>query len=855
MANYKCIRCGKEISYDNGQTVKVCDCCGNKLVLPMMTSEAVERKYASAIDSFREGKFDEASETCKEILKLQGRDPVGHWIHALCEYGVVYRKDLASGEWVFDITRNRSVNVDQVKHLVAAVKLSRDNLQWEVLFNGVERLEEVRKESEKPTVVSEPNNETTQPETIKEETVEPEEIKPKDKPHKKMNCDVFVSYKQTDNETNKNTNDALHAEELYRMLRDNGYHVFYAPVVLQGKLGEKYKPYLQGAIDAARIMIVLGTKPEHFVAPWIRSEWEQFLELMDNEGGRLLIPLIDQMNPDDLPDALRQMQTMTMGDGWKEVIEKRINEFFVQWGMNKHPLFIKALNCLFSEDYTQAEIMAEKIMNACEPDDEQYSIAQAYANYIRLMIKFKAKSLYLLSESEEHFYNCELFRLAYEDGDEYLQGILEKCRSDSKQYQQQKEIYDKAVETMDSADSVETWQLAADEFSEITDFADAQERMDICLEEAKEFPYNSGMKSMGENTIEGYYRAMEIFQGILEHPGVEEKIEECRKEIDRLEKQTFEEAFDLMEQGTAAGYSEAIDAFHKIRSYRETERLARYCDHAAEQAKKYELIESSIIDLSAGEYDKAIERLNEIKDWEHVDDLIHIAQLLQNDDNEPEELQEELEETQTDEIQEDTQSDDTQIDDMITFGHYLQEEETPTPIVWKVLAKKDNKLLLISRNVLDCQPFNKGGGRVTWETCSLRKWLNEVFLREAFTEEETRMICTEIVKADKNPEYDAVNQGEDTDDKVFMLSVQEAKDYFTDDAERVGEATRYVVKKKPRYFRETDRKCKWWLRTLGRSNNVSNISPDGLIYEFGNYVTKEDTGIRPAIWVDLNPEE
>lgn len=111
---------------------------------------------------------------------------------------------------------------------------------------------------------------------------------------------------------------------------------------------------------------------------------------------------------------------------------------------------------------------------------------------------------------------------------------------------------------------------------------------------------------------------------------------------------------------------------------------------------------------------------------------------------------------------------------------------------WLVLAKEGNKVLVISKYALDCQPYNTSFTSVTWETCSLRKWLNGTFINNAFSAEEQAMIPTVTVSADKNPDY-STDPGNATQDKVFLLSITEANQYFTSDEARKCGTTEYAA--------------------------------------------------------------
>ena len=117
----------------------------------------------------------------------------------------------------------------------------------------------------------------------------------------------------------------------------------------------------------------------------------------------------------------------------------------------------------------------------------------------------------------------------------------------------------------------------------------------------------------------------------------------------------------------------------------------------------------------------------------------------------------------------------------ITFGSYEQDNNKANGkenIEWLVLAKEENRILVISKYGLEFQPYDTFYANVTWETCSLRKRLNETFFNDAFSAAERAMIPSVIVSADKNPGYNT-SPGKNTTDQVFLLSLIEAIEYFT----------------------------------------------------------------------------
>ena len=112
-----------------------------------------------------------------------------------------------------------------------------------------------------------------------------------------------------------------------------------------------------------------------------------------------------------------------------------------------------------------------------------------------------------------------------------------------------------------------------------------------------------------------------------------------------------------------------------------------------------------------------------------------------------------------------------QVGNIIEFGSYYQDDlSRKTPIKWRILDIKDGKALLISELLLDAQPYNKEFKEITWENSSIRHWLNNEFINEAFNSQEKSRISLTLLDNCDNPEY-GTNAGNDTKDKVFLLSL------------------------------------------------------------------------------------
>ena len=194
------------------------------------------------------------------------------------------------------------------------------------------------------------------------------------------------------------------------------------------------------------------------------------------------------------------------------------------------------------------------------------------------------------------------------------------------------------------------------------------------------------------------------------------------------------------------------------------------------------------------------------------------------------------------------------VGDYIKFGAYEQDNNTSNgkeDIEWLVLEVKDGKALVISKYALDCQRYNTSYTDVTWETCTLRKWLNNDFWGSAFTADEKAMIPTVTVSADKNPDY-STNPGNATQDRVFLLSITEANKYFSSDRARQCNPTKYAVAGGA-YVNSSNGNCWWWLQSPGHLQyNAAAVYTGGDVREYGDYVDIVYRAVRPALWIDLN---
>ena len=193
-------------------------------------------------------------------------------------------------------------------------------------------------------------------------------------------------------------------------------------------------------------------------------------------------------------------------------------------------------------------------------------------------------------------------------------------------------------------------------------------------------------------------------------------------------------------------------------------------------------------------------------------------------------------------------------DNACFFGRYPQEDEsTKSVIEWTILQRKGNKALLISKCVLDCAQYNNTYSRVTWENCTLKKWLNTIFLTKAFNLEEQSLIIDESGDS-AIPNNTSVTNNTSVS-KVSLLTDAEAKQ-FIDCGLKKYRTTHYSDMHGAIYHVDGvgfggKRVSPCWLRSDKKDLFGAIIEHDGNIKEM-RYPDGMACGIRPIIWVGLD---
>lgn len=179
--------------------------------------------------------------------------------------------------------------------------------------------------------------------------------------------------------------------------------------------------------------------------------------------------------------------------------------------------------------------------------------------------------------------------------------------------------------------------------------------------------------------------------------------------------------------------------------------------------------------------------------------------------------------------------------DVVLFGSYEQNNirsDGAEPIEWIVLDVKSDRILLLSQYALDSERYHYRKESVSWDTCSVRDWLNTTFYEAAFTCSEQRSILSSGTSV--------------YDDYVFLLSDVEAETYLPRAKDRICKATVYGSCQNV-YVNPTTGGSWWLLRTTGDDGSkfAMSVNSDGTIDYNGGHVESDRGTVRPAIWVNI----
>ena len=183
-------------------------------------------------------------------------------------------------------------------------------------------------------------------------------------------------------------------------------------------------------------------------------------------------------------------------------------------------------------------------------------------------------------------------------------------------------------------------------------------------------------------------------------------------------------------------------------------------------------------------------------------------------------------------------------------------------IKWKVLENDGSTLFVAADKGLDCKIYHDLYESVTWETSTLREWLNREFYGTAFSSREQGAIVRQTIANKDNFIFNLNTPGgNDTEDTIFLLSMEEVlnpvygfcEEWMTFSGSRRIKASDYS------YRRGTevtgDSTCTCWLRSPGSSNtNAAYLHPNGVVEPYGDDVNRSIRACVPVLRIDLSSD-
>ncbi len=625
MAVFKCKMCGGSLEIAEGLSVATCEYCGTTQTLPRLNDDKIANLYDRANHFRRSNDYDKAMGIYEQILNEDSSDSEAYWSLVLCRYGIEYVEDPATKKRIPTVNRAQFTSIFSDEDYKSALQYA-DDEQKAIYEEEAKAIDNIQK-----GILEISNNE------------EP--------------FDVFICYKETDN-NGRRTPDSVLANDLYHQLTAEGFKVFYAAITLEDKLGSAYEPYIFAALNSAKVMVVLGTKPEFFNAVWVKNEWSRYLALIRGGAKKMLIPAYKDMDPYDLPEEFSHLQAQDMSKlgfmqdlirGIKKIVsadtaKESIKDSIANNNTGVEAIIDRAILLIEDGENEKADELLEQALNIA-PKHPMIYVG-------KLMIETGVRKQDELASLADSFENSPHYEKAIRFANPQLKAALEGYIATIKD-NNVKATYDEAVAKMKGGMLEEDFLYAKDLFDSISDYADAKELSAACAEKAvvaqKEAIYKSAVKLMnadGFDKLGDLQKAIDKFTSIKDYKDSEDKIDECERKVVAekeniakkkkrnktialivtpiilvaiivaviyatviVPKQNYEKAEELF---SAQNYSQAYNLYAELGDYEDSSEKAKECLYI--QAVAYR---------NDKNWDAANPLFEQIKGYKDADALIH----------------------------------------------------------------------------------------------------------------------------------------------------------------------------------------------------------------------------------------
>ena len=575
MAVFKCKMCGGALEVQPEQTTAVCGYCGTQQTLPRLDSDQRANLYDRASHYRRNNEYDKAAALYEQLLNEDAADAEAYWSLVLCRYGVEYVEDPATHARIPTINRTQFTSVFDDENYRSA--LAHAGVGQRAIY---EREAEAINRIQKGIL----------------------EISEREAPF-----DVFLCYKETD-ANGRRTPDSVLAGDLYRELTQEGFRVFFARVTLEDKLGTAYEPYIFSALQSARVMVVLGTRPDHFNAVWVKNEWSRYLALIRGGAKKTLIPAYRDMDPYDLPEEFSHLQALDMGRlGFMQDLVHGIRKLTgapqpmagsapqpaapqaapqAAPVPTAAPLLRRAFLFLEDGDWASADEYCERVLDL-EPEN-----AEAYLG--KLMAELRCSRREALRACQAPFDGSDNYQKALRFGGAALKEELSDAAKTVREREAQRRLqarYEAAARRLQEPCTPEAYREAAAAFAHISGYRDADARAQDCLRRAEELEQRRAAEQAQRLRTQKRLRRT----AIIALPAALALLVISIVVTQRI---AYRQAEELLEAGR---YEEAASAFSAYGEYRDSAQLHRYA--------------TAMALLETGQYDEAAKIFDALGDF------------------------------------------------------------------------------------------------------------------------------------------------------------------------------------------------------------------------------------------------
>ena len=397
MTVIKCKMCGANIDIAPESNIYECSFCHTLQTVPTADDDKKMAMFTRANRLRFACDFEKAAALYEGIIADFPDEAESYWGLVLCKYGIEYVTDPATLRKIPTCHRSSFDSVMDDQNFETALECADINAR-EIYREEAKAIEKLRK-----GII---------------------ETSSKEEPY-----DIFICYKETDR-NGLRTVDSVIAQDVYNLLTEKGYRVFFSRISLEDKIGQEYEPYIFAALNSAKIMLVFGTHYEHFNAVWVKNEWARFLQMIERGEKKNLIPCYKDIDIYDMPKEFTKLQAQDLGKigafqdllrGIEKLLpldnaEEQSKNTASSSTSQAEKLMTRIEMFLEDKDFTSASAYCDRIL------DDDPTNAKAYT--LKLMAQLKASKMPELAGSERDLTEYAYFNRAVQFADPLLKSKL-----------------------------------------------------------------------------------------------------------------------------------------------------------------------------------------------------------------------------------------------------------------------------------------------------------------------------------------------------------------------------------------------------------------------------------------------